>query len=166
VTSFDVLRITRFLNVNPLLFTSHLRQSPDLSFPAFRVGDLASQLAFLSGSGGECPFLLALGSKVRCGIYVHRPLVCRLWPWRREGDGRGGDCTDCCFKDDGKIDKLRLEVLSEQSKEEREYFGRIVATWNGCRLPAYEFEHFVEYSLQETEQAYDYYSAWRDEVWC
>jgi Fe-S-cluster containining protein len=82
VTGLDVFRIARGLGLAPLQFAVIVPRVREY-VEGFRLGagDERFQLALDKQHDGWCVFWMAFGETAgRCGIYAHRPQVCRTYP--------------------------------------------------------------------------------------
>tara|TARA_A100001037_G_scaffold25215_2_gene20586 strand:- start:506 stop:1114 length:609 start_codon:yes stop_codon:yes gene_type:complete len=95
-----------------------------------------------------CQFL---GEDDLCGIYDHRPVACRRYPFDVEFDEKEelsllgiNDSVECPYELDGRYDKREIKALVEwEDAEEQPYFKRVEA-WNKKKQgggPRKFFEH-------------------------
>ncbi|HEW64218.1 YkgJ family cysteine cluster protein [Fervidicoccus fontis] len=73
ITVFDVIRMSKYLDVNPIQFLK--------IFTNVIIADLIPVIALKGDIAGRCEFLgFDSNGKTFCKIYKYRPLKCRLYP--------------------------------------------------------------------------------------
>lgn len=83
-----------------------------------------------------------LGEDDLCGIYEHRPVTCRRYPFDVEFDENDelsllgiNDSVECPYELDGKHTKKGIKALVEwEDREETPYF-KLVTRWNKSKSP-------------------------------
>jgi Fe-S-cluster containining protein len=141
VTGLDVYRIARGLGLAPGQFTVAVpvRHSGAVGF---RVdsGEERFQLALDKQRSGWCVFWMPFGSTSgRCGIYAHRPQVCRTYPATLV-DGevvRRGDvlCPSGAWGPGSSLASEAWRRRAERQYAELEIDALVNARWNEADLP-------------------------------
>jgi Fe-S-cluster containining protein len=163
VTGLDVYRMTRGLGLAPGQFTVALPVQPPET-KGFRLGadDDRFQLALDKQRHGDhagwCVFWMPLGSPSgRCGIYAHRPQVCRTYPATLvDGEVARRDDVLCPAGAWGPGSTLASDAWrrrTERQYAELEIDAVVNTCWNGSDVPA------------ETGEALHVYLTWMLEVY-
>lgn len=145
VTGLDAYRITRGLGLAPHQFTVAIPiRRPEIEGFRLGAGGTRYQLALdkqrQPDSRGWCVFWLPLGSASgRCGIYGHRPQVCRTYPATLvDGEVARREDVLCPAGSWGPGSTLMSEQWrrrAERQYAELEIDALVNRRWNDCELP-------------------------------
>ncbi len=151
-TPYDVIQIVKATNLHPRKFLAFITEDEI-------TGVYKSDPTWLKIDGKKYMMTLRRGRKgcyfrdpVKriCDIYEHRPLLCRLFPFKLR-QTRGGDVhsfslhkdVGCPKYRDGVVEVTELAKLWEVEKENQEDYKNLVAYFNSKRGPKKPFD-FVE----------------------
>ena len=142
VTGLDVYRIARGLGLAPNQFTVAVpvQRSGAVGFRVDAGAD-RFQLALDKQRSGWCVFWMPFGSTSgRCGIYAHRPQVCRTYPATLvDGEVARRDDVLCPVGAWGPGSALVSEqwrLRTERQYAELEIDALVTQRWNDADLPA------------------------------
>ena len=153
-TPWDVLRIIRATGANPYEFLEWL--TPDEvsgveeDDPTWLVADGARYIMALEREEGRgCHFL---DQKTRlCSIYAHRPLLCRLYPFKlvedRQGRYKGFTLhsdVGCPRHRDGEVPTQPLYEMYLDDADHHAEYRDLVAAFNAADRPKREPEDFLD----------------------
>jgi len=155
-TANDAARISKAINVEPSYFMNPYPATLKTNFPAFRLGNDYYLLGLdtRNGSVKDCKFMIDLGNARRCGIYNHRPMACRTYPFVMSGLILDFVEEDICPKQWWPEDDAREEYLDniKQLNNELKDYNRIVTMWNKNSGKNSGFVEFLEYILKEVSK--------------
>jgi Fe-S-cluster containining protein len=159
-TPFDVVQIARATGLKPLEFIEFL--TPD------EISEVDDDDPTWLACGGERHIMALQRDEKRgcyfinrrlkaCTIYGHRPLLCRLFPFKllesRDGTYKGfGVHTDviCPRNKDGVNDTAELHAIYLKDKKHQDDYQDLVRVFNRRRTPGKRPEDFVGMFYHET----------------
>lgn len=152
-TPWDVIRMVKGTGQEPLEFLEFITpediEGVNKSDPTWlKVGKEKYMMA-LKRHGQRCHFL---DKKTRyCSIYEHRPLLCRLYPFRvvesRAGEFKGfvlHNDVGCPKHQDGEYKTGPLREIYETDKGHHEDYRTLVEVFNAKEYPGKKPEDFID----------------------
>ena len=151
-TPYDVIQIVKATNLHPKKFLEFLTEDEITgvykSDPTWLNIDGKKYMMALKRNSKGCYFRDPV--KKICKIYDHRPLLCRLFPFKlrqtREGDVHSFSLhkdVGCPKHRDGIVAVVELAKLWEKEKENQEDYKNLVAYFNSKKDKKEPFD-FVE----------------------
>jgi len=152
-TPWDVIRIVKGTGKHPKKFLEFLEddeitgvQKNDPTW--LKIGKKKYMMALRRNSKG-CHFL---DKKTRyCSIYEHRPLLCRLYPFKLQESGSGKFKGFTLHKDvgcpkhrDGVVETAPLYEIYLEDKDHQEEYDKLVAAFNKKDYPGKKPEDFID----------------------
>lgn len=90
----------------------------------------------------------------RCGIYEHRPVTCRRYPFDVEYDHKENltllsisDSVECPYELDGRNTRAQIKALVDWEDEEEQPYFKLVDTWNAKPKPGSPAKFFAHLGL-------------------
>ncbi len=162
-TPWDVLRIAVNTNTDPRRFVEFL--SPDeitgvaKNDPAWlKIGKRRYMMALRRDSEKGCYFLNR--KTTFCNIYEHRPMLCRLYPFKlhetRDGDFAAFSLhadVGCPKNRDGVVETQPLYDLYLQDRMHHEDYNKLVDAFNSQNDPNREPEDFLKLFIEVVREA-------------
>jgi len=152
-TPWDVIRIVKNTGKDPYRFLEFV--TPDelydvpLSDPTWLDIDGVPHMMALRRDLKGCYFLNKTTKK--CGIYEHRPLLCRLYPFKlhesRAGEFKGFSLhadVGCPKNRDGLVPTQPLYDIWLTDKGHQEDYNALVDAFNRRQYKGKKPEHFIE----------------------
>lgn len=151
-TPFDVIRIVRATGENPYEFLEFLTEEEieevEEDDPTWlEVGGERYMMALRRGKKG-CHFLNKTNN--RCTIYEHRPILCRLYPFKlqetRKGKFKGFTLhkdVGCPRHRDGLVETAPLYALYQEDCKHQEDYNDLVAAFNQRKKKGKHPEAFI-----------------------
>ncbi len=127
VTPFDIVRIAKAANLNPLDSVQAIPEPParERNEPAVLIDGQMSLIVLAWKSERVCTFYSPAG----CTIYPHRPLLCRTYPFVRGlQDVRHRACPEM-WAPSRKAKRQYLADLRKYNREVKKYTA-IAKEWN------------------------------------
>ena len=160
-TPWDVLRIAMNTGKDPRIFLEFLTPDEITGIPKsdptwLKIGKERYIMALRRDPVSGCYFL---DKKTRfCGIYDHRPILCRLYPFKlhETRDGKFGSFSlhkdvGCPRHKDGMVETKPLYDLYLQDKMHQDDYARLVETFNGNADADTKPEDFLNLFLEIVE---------------
>lgn len=152
-TPWDVIRIVKGTGQEPLEFLEFITpediEGVNKSDPTWLTVGGEKYMMALKRHGQRCHFL---DKKTRfCSIYEHRPILCRLYPFRvvesREGEFKGfvlHNDVGCPKHLDGEYKTGPLRELYETDKGHQDDYRTLVEVFNAKNYPGKKPEDFID----------------------
>lgn len=151
-TPADVVRIVKALHIDPSKFLEFIGPDEIADVPKtdptwLKVGDKRYLMA-LSRNKKGCYFRDP--AKKHCVIYDHRPILCRLFPFKLH-ETRDGQFRDfslhsdvaCPRHRDGEVPTEPLYTLWREDAEHQQDYNDLVAVFNQRDYPGKKPEDFI-----------------------
>ena len=157
----DVWEISRQQRLAPTQFIMAVPQAKDRA-DGFRLEAEGQNLQLMLDKQGRfeldrpCIFLVQLaGQHVTCGVYEHRPVVCRAYPFVSLEDGAAGVRTNALCPPEAWVgvepNRPPWRDVVSRSEFEFELYGEVTARWNErvASLPGRRFalDEYCSYLL-------------------
>ncbi len=166
VTHLDLYRLAMYENIDVYSVVdfkdARIYDARGL-YPPIKIGNGMYYLALNDRDGAGCIFLDPSG---RCRVHMHKPLVCRFYPFAYIVSENGihidvnenaiGECPGIVL--DGK--PVPPEIAEPMKRiaiariRELELWRNVIELWNNLVEPYMDFEDFIDYALDVAEEHY------------